>query len=57
MAACPAGAACGADGLELVEFQATGEGRSFGRAEAADLIDLGLGGCSELMAAQRSALA
>jgi len=57
VAACPAGAARDADGLELVEFQATGEGRSFGRAEAADLIDLGLKGCSELMAAQRSALA
>ena len=44
-------------GMELVEFQATGEGRSFSRAESADLIDLGLGGCWELMGAQRAALA
>ena len=43
--------------LELVEFQATGEGRSFTRAEAAQLVDLGLGGCARLMAAQRAALA
>jgi len=44
-------------GLELVEFQATGEGRSFSRTEAVDLIELGLGGCERLMAAQLAALA
>ncbi len=43
--------------LELVELQATGEGRSFTRAEAAALLDLGLTGCETLMAAQRKALA
>jgi ribonuclease PH len=43
--------------LELVEFQSTGEGRTFSRAEALDLVDLGLAGCLELMAAQRAALA
>ena len=57
VAACPAGAAGGPDGLELVEFQATGEGRSFSRTEAVDLIELGLGGCERLMAAQLAALA
>ena len=55
VAACPEGA--GADGMELVEFQATGEGRSFTRAEALGLMDLGLEGCGALMAAQRQALA
>lgn len=43
--------------LDLVELQATGEGRSFTRAEAAALLDLGLAGCEGLMAAQRKALA
>lgn len=43
--------------LELVEFQGTGEGRSFSRAEAAGLMDLGLAGCAALMEAQRMALA
>jgi ribonuclease PH len=43
-------------GMELVEFQSTGEGRSFTRAEAMELMDLGLEGCATLMAAQRSAL-
>ncbi len=43
--------------LELVELQATGEGRSFTRAEAASLLDLGLTGCAALMEAQRQALA
>ena len=43
--------------LELVEFQGTGEGRSFSRAEAAGLVDLGLLGCAALMEAQRAALA
>jgi ribonuclease PH len=43
--------------LELVEFQATGEGRSYTRAEALALMDLGLDGCVRLMAAQRAALA
>ena len=44
-------------GLDLVEFQATGEGRSYSRAEALDLMDLGLDGCRALMAAQMAALA
>ncbi|WP_306590656.1 ribonuclease PH [Geothrix sp. 21YS21S-4] len=43
--------------LELVELQGTGEGRSFTRAEAAGLIDLGLAGCAALMEAQRAVLA
>lgn len=42
--------------LDLVEFQSTGEGRTFTRAEALDLVDLGLAGCLALMAAQRAAL-
>jgi len=50
----PLGAPAGA--LELVEFQSTGEGRSFTRAEALGLLDLGLAGCEALMAAQRAAL-
>jgi ribonuclease PH len=41
---------------EVVEFQSTGEGRSFTRAEAVALLDLGLAGCESLMAAQRAAL-
>ena len=43
--------------LEFVEFQGTGEGRPFSRAEAAGLVDLGLLGCAALMEAQRAALA
>jgi ribonuclease PH len=43
--------------LELVEFQGTGEGRSFSRSEAAGLVDLGLLGCAALMEAQRASLA
>jgi ribonuclease PH len=43
--------------LELVELQGTGEGRSFSRAEAAGLMDLGLAGCAALMTAQARALA
>ncbi|HTL97650.1 MAG TPA: ribonuclease PH [Holophagaceae bacterium] len=43
--------------LELVELQATGEGRSFSRTESSALLDLGLAGCAELMAAQLRALA
>ena len=43
--------------LELVELQATGEGRAFTRAEATALVDLGLAGCAALMEAQRAALA
>ncbi len=43
--------------LELVELQGTGEGRSFTRAEAIGLMDLGLAGCEALMEAQRGALA
>lgn len=42
--------------LEIVEFQSTGEGRSFTRTEAVALVDLGLLGCERLMAAQREAL-
>lgn len=41
---------------ELVEFQSTGEGRSFRRDEALALLDLGIGGCLSLMEAQREAL-
>lgn len=43
--------------LDLVELQATGEGRSFTRAEATALMDLGLAGCAALMAEQLRALA
>ena len=46
----------GGDGMEIVEFQSTGEGRSFSRSEALALIVLGLEGCGALMAAQRVAL-
>ena len=42
--------------LELVELQGTGEGRSFSRAEATALMDLGLAGCALLMEAQLGAL-
>ena len=49
-------AAAGGD-LELVELQGTGEGRSFSRAEATSLMDLGLMGCAALMEAQLAALA
>ncbi len=45
------------DGLDLVEFQGTGEGRPFTRAEAQELVDLGLEGAARLMEAQRQALA
>jgi ribonuclease PH len=38
--------------LELVEFQSTGESRSFTKQEAVALMDLGLAGCLRLMAAQ-----
>jgi ribonuclease PH len=38
--------------LEIVEFQSTGEGRSFLRDEAMAIMDLGLSGCQRLMAAQ-----
>lgn len=40
----------------LVEFQGTGEGRPFSRAEAEALMELGLAGCEHLMAAQRETL-
>jgi ribonuclease PH len=53
----PEAPAAGGDGMEVVEFQATGEGRSFTRSEAMELMDLGFGGCATLMAAQRQALA
>jgi ribonuclease PH len=42
--------------VELVEFQATGEGRSFSQEEALALIDLGLAGCGHLFQAQSLAL-
>jgi len=40
----------------IVEFQSTGEGRSFSRAEAMDLLDLGLNGCARFMDLQLDAL-
>lgn len=46
----------GGSGLDLVEFQATGEGRPFTRAESDGLLDLGLAGCATLMEAQLRAL-
>jgi ribonuclease PH len=42
--------------LEIVEFQSTGEGRSFLRDEALSILDLGLLGCQHLLAAQSEAL-
>ncbi len=42
--------------LELVEFQATGEGRPYTRTEATALLDLGLVGIESLMALQLEAL-
>jgi ribonuclease PH len=42
--------------LELVEYQTTGEGRSFRREEAISILDLALNGCERLMAAQLEAL-
>ncbi|BDU74950.1 ribonuclease PH [Mesoterricola silvestris] len=47
----------GASELSVVEFQSTGEGRSFSRTEATALLDLGLKGCAALMEAQRKAVA
>jgi ribonuclease PH len=41
----------------IVEFQSTGEGRSFRREEATALLDLGLRGCRDLMDAQLRAVA
>ncbi len=46
----------GGGALEIVEFQSTGEGRSFRREEGIALMDLGLAGCEALMAAQVAAL-
>ena len=46
----------GADNLEYVEIQGTGEGRSYTRAELDALLELGRKGCLELMQAQRAAL-
>jgi ribonuclease PH len=43
--------------LEIVEFQSTGEGRSFLRDEALAILDLGLVGCRRLMEAQSETLA
>jgi ribonuclease PH len=54
---CAFGAGAAQASLELVEFQATGEGRSYSRDEAMALMDLGLEGCGLLMAAQLAALA
>ncbi|HJU83806.1 MAG TPA: ribonuclease PH [Holophagaceae bacterium] len=42
--------------LKLVEFQATGEGRSFTRKEHDALLTLGLSGCASLMQGQLKAL-
>jgi len=42
--------------LSVVEFQSTGEGRSFSRQEAMGLLDLGLKGCAGIMAAQSQAV-
>ena len=42
--------------LELVEFQSTGESRSFTKREATALMDLGLAGCLKLMTAQTESL-
>ena len=50
----PMGAGCE---QAVVEFQSTGEGRSFSRDEATALLDLGLKGCGALMEAQLQALA
>lgn len=46
----------GGNNLELVEFQSTGESRSFTKQEASALLDLGLAGCVQLMAAQTGLL-
>lgn len=43
--------------LEIVEFQSTGEGRSFLRDEALAILDLGLVGCRRLMDLQTETLA
>lgn len=40
----------------LIEVQGTAEGRPFSRAQMSGLIELGLSGISDLMAAQRKAL-
>jgi ribonuclease PH len=45
-----------ASAQSLVEFQSTGEGRSFTRDEATALLDLGLKGCAALMDAQLKAI-
>jgi ribonuclease PH len=45
-----------AEDLEIVEFQSTGEGRSFLRDEALAILDLGLLGCQRLMTAQSEVL-
>jgi len=41
----------------LVEVQGTGEAGTFSRAELGEMLDLGLAGIDELLAAQRAALA
>lgn len=47
---------CTGGDLELVELQATGEGRPYSRSEATALMDLGLQGIEHLMALQLEAL-
>jgi ribonuclease PH len=42
----------GGRGLDIVEFQGTGEGRAFSREETHQVLDLALAGCERLMAAQ-----
>lgn len=42
--------------LEIIEFQSTGEGRSFLRDEALAVLDLGLLGCQRIMADQSETL-
>jgi ribonuclease PH len=43
--------------VAVVEFQSTGEGRSFSRQEATALLDLGIRGCTALMDAQSRVVA
>ncbi|MBI4912652.1 MAG: ribonuclease PH [Acidobacteria bacterium] len=43
--------------VEIVEFQASGEGRSLRRGELETLVDMGLAGCARLFDRQRQILA
>ena len=52
----PLGAGLARGELSVVEFQSTGEGRSFSRDEALALLDLGLTGCALMMDAQLEAV-